>query len=117
MTESQKEIIVEVITEKMKKFPRAEIKLSRLMQSVISKANEVYYVNCEYPRDYSEFKNIFEDITINKKTIEGKTFELRESGFLDGWGMYPTDTYVVKHVPKTRSRKVNSTVNPRLSSK
>jgi hypothetical protein len=47
MTESQKEIIVEVITEKMKKFPRAEIKLSRLMQSVISKAttNKKYQPN------------------------------------------------------------------------
>ena len=117
MNNAQRETVLEFMVKKLEKYKKSQIKLPKLMESIVTKANEVYYLDCEYPRDYKEFKDLFDDTCINKKLIKGKTFSHSESGFLDGWGAYPTDTYTITSIPKQKKSGVKSPVNSRPTCK
>lgn len=97
-TNSQKEFLGNLIVEKMRKGHHTQVKIPKLMDYISKKANESCYVDCEYPRDYSEFKDLFVEVCIKNKKVPSKSFSLSESGFLDGKGRYPNDVYEIKAV-------------------
>lgn len=90
--------VLELLTTKVKKYRKPELKLHRIHETICRQAVESYLPEPSYP----EFKSMFEANFITTPRFPEKTFTLKETGWLDVKHRYPMDIYKVSIKKKSR---------------